>query len=297
MGKLLESIEGLELLNPNLTSKALKKIGDIDLKISLTEDEEICSVYAIKLIGAKICVLTNQRWHIFIKERYNTYSIEGSNIKQQSGPGVTVTLDNGAVHAFFEAYHVKDNTFFQDSAPSANPHVETIQKILKENNLEAGFRINDHVEAVAKNLKEDAKILFAFTGLIAKFNKNTGACVVTDDGNISIASSGLLTGNDIMKFKFTEIRDFTVTNNVITNNVTIETLTETCEINLGNSEKATKVYQKLIELKEEIDKKQNATTAPNSSAADEILKYKNLLDMAVITQEEFDAKKKQLLGL
>jgi hypothetical protein len=34
-----------------------------------------------------------------------------------------------------------------------------------------------------------------------------------------------------------------------------------------------------------------------NSAADEILKFKNLLDCGVITQEEFDAKKKQLLNL
>jgi hypothetical protein len=34
-----------------------------------------------------------------------------------------------------------------------------------------------------------------------------------------------------------------------------------------------------------------------TSNADEILKYKNLLDSDIITQEEFDAKKKQLLGL
>lgn len=33
------------------------------------------------------------------------------------------------------------------------------------------------------------------------------------------------------------------------------------------------------------------------SNADELKKYKELLDMGVITQEEFDAKKKQLLGL
>lgn len=33
------------------------------------------------------------------------------------------------------------------------------------------------------------------------------------------------------------------------------------------------------------------------SAADELKKFKELLDMDVITQEEFDAKKKQLLGL
>ena len=40
-----------------------------------------------------------------------------------------------------------------------------------------------------------------------------------------------------------------------------------------------------------------APTIASTSNADEIKKYKELLDMGVITQEEFDAKKKQLLGL
>ena len=34
-----------------------------------------------------------------------------------------------------------------------------------------------------------------------------------------------------------------------------------------------------------------------STIADEILKFKELLDVGAITQEEFDAKKKQLLNL
>ena len=43
----------------------------------------------------------------------------------------------------------------------------------------------------------------------------------------------------------------------------------------------------------------NTTIQKNEglSSADEIKKYKDLLDCGVITQEEFDAKKKQLLGL
>jgi hypothetical protein len=44
----------------------------------------------------------------------------------------------------------------------------------------------------------------------------------------------------------------------------------------------------------EIDNKQNSSFA--GSAADELKKYKELLDSGIITQEEFDAKKKQLLG-
>lgn len=40
-----------------------------------------------------------------------------------------------------------------------------------------------------------------------------------------------------------------------------------------------------------------AAQAPAVSAADEIVKFKGLLDAGIITQAEFDAKKKQLLGL
>jgi len=39
------------------------------------------------------------------------------------------------------------------------------------------------------------------------------------------------------------------------------------------------------------------SAAPQISSADELAKFKALLDNGVITQEEFDAKKKQLLGL
>lgn len=41
---------------------------------------------------------------------------------------------------------------------------------------------------------------------------------------------------------------------------------------------------------------ESTNTTPNAGI-DEIKKYKELLDMGIITQEEFDAKKKQLLGL
>lgn len=33
------------------------------------------------------------------------------------------------------------------------------------------------------------------------------------------------------------------------------------------------------------------------SSADEILKFKNLLDQGIISEEEFEVKKKQLLGI
>ena len=58
--------------------------------------------------------------------------------------------------------------------------------------------------------------------------------------------------------------------------------------------------QKYIKQKvEEAKKQKNApvVVAGALSNADELKKFKELLDMGIITQEEFDAKKKQLLGL
>lgn len=48
--------------------------------------------------------------------------------------------------------------------------------------------------------------------------------------------------------------------------------------------------------KKQLEKKARQASG-QLSAADELLKFKQLLDMGAITQEEYDAKKKQLLGL
>ena len=52
-----------------------------------------------------------------------------------------------------------------------------------------------------------------------------------------------------------------------------------------------------LEEFEKIKQEQNAPVTNSASVADELKKFKELLDMGAITQEEFDAKKKQLLGL
>lgn len=60
------------------------------------------------------------------------------------------------------------------------------------------------------------------------------------------------------------------------------------------------VYKSISNLLKKRQKKEIQTTIKQEipqSNADELKKYKELLDSGVITQEEFDAKKKQLLGL
>jgi len=71
----------------------------------------------------------------------------------------------------------------------------------------------------------------------------------------------------------------------------------------GNS-KYKKLKEEMPGIYEDVQKRINAAKTPKNasvqaavSPAEELKKFKELLDMGVITQEEFDAKKKQLLGL
>lgn len=59
-------------------------------------------------------------------------------------------------------------------------------------------------------------------------------------------------------------------------------------------------YEQALEIKELIENANNNETTQQvqtTDATDEIRKFKSLLDEGILTQEEFDAKKKELLGL
>ena len=72
----------------------------------------------------------------------------------------------------------------------------------------------------------------------------------------------------------------------------------TITINSGTEVLAEKVVNHINQKLKECKAAKNAgTVIQQASAADEIKKYKELLDMGIITQEEFNAKKNQVLGL
>ncbi len=63
------------------------------------------------------------------------------------------------------------------------------------------------------------------------------------------------------------------------------------------NEKMREVANYVRQQVEACKRQKSAPAAAAPSPADELKKFKELLDMGAITQEEFDAKKKQLLGL
>lgn len=69
---------------------------------------------------------------------------------------------------------------------------------------------------------------------------------------------------------------------------------------IKNSEEIHTAISKLLMERQDANKKSASTVVKQEipqSNAEELRRYKELLDLGVITQDEFDAKKKQLLGL
>lgn len=303
MGKLKETIQNLDLRNQKYTKKAFEHIDFMDRTIELYDDEDICCIYAIKpLVGGapNVFIFTQLKVHTFINKKYYVTENEKVSITASSLPGsISIKIPKIMMpRAAFEAYYIKPSPFFSQQSSAPSELVQAIELIIQQNNSAGGFRISDHVQVLASVLKPDANVLFAFVGLIYEWNSNTGACAVTDDGYLTIASAGLLTGNDAKKFRFSDIREFSVKNDVIGNYVIVETLTESLRIHVADQNRAFSIHNKLLELKEQFDKKQTQSgTTGSGSVADELLKFKSLLDMGAITQDEFDLKKKELLNL
>ncbi len=303
MGKLKETIQGLQLRNEKYTKKAFEHIDYMDSTIKLYEDEDICCIYAIKpLVGGapNVFIFTDIKVHTFIDKKYYINENEKVSIKASDLPGaITISIPQIIIpRAAFEAYFIKPSPFFAELSSAQSPLVEEIEQIIKQNNSAGGFNISYHVRALAAVLKPDAHVLFAFAGLVVEWHGNTSACAVTDDGYLTLASAGMLTGNDAKRFRFSDIREFSVKNDMISNRVIVQTLTEYLQISVADKNRAFSIYNKLTELKEQFTDKQTQESKTGAGfVADELIKFKSLLDMGAITQEEFDKKKKELLDL
>ena len=82
--------------------------------------------------------------------------------------------------------------------------------------------------------------------------------------------------------------------NVVIENDTLKITVPCFEFRISNLTNAESMKDVIIEKKKSVQDKLDSS---NISNADELKKYKDLWDNGIISKEEFDAKKRQLLGL
>lgn len=104
------------------------------------------------------------------------------------------------------------------------------------------------------------------------------------------------TGEHMQVINLDYINDIIISNGLWFSLISMNTPTVKVVIEVER-EIAETVFKSISDLRENYYMTNNKVFAQVASPYDELKKVKELLDMGIITQEDFDAKKKQLLGL
>ncbi len=187
---------------------------------------------------------------------------------------------------------------------------EDMYQYCVDNNLGTGTTRGwaiKHFQLLLDNLKPGENIHCVFIGLhnYVSISKHDGnfAYAMTDK-RIIMAQHKLL-GANIQSINIENINDITMSKKGIGSMglgiVCIDTYKEAFNVGV-NVTSASSIYECVHEvwdiIRAQNSGNQNATVIQNvKSPAEQIKEYKELLDMGVLTQEEFDAKKKELLKL
>lgn len=190
---------------------------------------------------------------------------------------------------------------------------ETNQKYMKV--FQITKKIEKHLLLDETNrlwaLKSLKNVIFSYDDILDCELIENGENVITGGlgsavvGGMLFGSIGAMVGGATGTRKIKkEIRDLQIkikTKNLVYPEITIPV------ISCGKVDPSNPVYDAYLKIAEKYlsaialmrgGEGENHKTNDNiGSQADELLKFKNLLDMGAITQEEFDVKKKQLLGL
>lgn len=160
-----------------------------------------------------------------------------------------------------------------------------------------------HFKVIALNLMKDEDVLMTFIGMhnyrSATKHDKYFAYAITDKRFI-IAQKNIIAGETLQTIYLDNINDITFASGMAFGIMTIDTIKEKFNVALDKIS-AKKITDRAHEILDDIRaKNKTLNTSPTSSqlsSADEIKKYKSLLDEGIITEEEFNLKKSQLLGL
>lgn len=162
-----------------------------------------------------------------------------------------------------------------------------------------------HFKIIEKNLLSDEEVKMPFIGLhnSISFSKHDGnfAYALTNK-RIVMAQQKAITGEIFQTVSLNNVNDITFQSGLIYGKLTIDTIKETFNIEVDKETAKTICYTfhaimnelKNVAVTSDVE---ILNTAQNKlSIADELKKYKELLDLGVLTLEEFEMQKRKLLN-
>ena len=157
-----------------------------------------------------------------------------------------------------------------------------------------------HFSLIEKSLSADEDAIMCFIGLhnyISPTKHNNNYAYAITKKRIIMAQKQLI-GEALQSVFLDNINDITFTTGLLFGIITFDTIKEKFNVGLDKIQAAninSEIHNLIHELKQKTDI--TASSAITTDPIVELKKYKELLDTGVINQEDFDAKKKQLLNL
>jgi uncharacterized membrane protein YsdA (DUF1294 family) len=164
--------------------------------------------------------------------------------------------------------------------------------------VKVGFTNKGLYANLAKIIPEDEIIIYILQGL-DKNSANSIPVIITEKTVYLIAYAGMLFGVNTAAIPISKITSVSteksgfgglLQNLLIAEGTVVHTIT-----NIG-APSAQQAIAAINQAQSHVTVQATVTAAP-ASQADELAKFKKLLDDGVLTQDEFDRKKAQILGL
>ncbi len=163
------------------------------------------------------------------------------------------------------------------------------QSLIRENE-EVLYAINTNVSVI-----DNKKTVINNTkGMFSLKNSLNGVVVIT---NARIIFCSSIIGNtNIKQILIKDITSIDESINGLTKmgQLRVQGITDTFLINIYKSNISNELKESIYEA-QNMQNQINTATSNNNSSADEILKFKQLLDQGIITNQEFEKKKEDLL--
>lgn len=161
-----------------------------------------------------------------------------------------------------------------------------------------------HFKLIEGALMPEEYVLTIFEGLhnyrSITNHDNNFAYAITNK-RIIMAQKRMI-GSVVQSINIDNVNDITIGNGLLLGTITVDTTKECFNVCVSKN-RAQKIHSLIHQTLERLKSskiestQQKNSSGTNDSISNQLVELKNLLDMGVITQDDFDAKKKQLLGL
>lgn len=152
-----------------------------------------------------------------------------------------------------------------------------------------------HFKVVENQLNQGEEVLFAFVGLFnyISMSKHDHNYAIAITKNRIIAAQKKMMGENVKIILRKHLNDVTKSTGMVYGILAIDTIKEVFNVASAKGEIDT-IHKGVIEILFSEEENQDAPT--QKSNFDLLKEYKELLDMEIITQEEFEKKKTELLN-